>query len=71
MARYGEQKFPFTEDMKTLPQDPYGIAKVAAEETLVNLCNTHKLIGPYLFRTILLDQDKNMMILSEMSYQFS
>ena len=41
MARYGEQNYPFTEDMKTLPQDPYGIAKVAAEETLKNLCNVH------------------------------
>ncbi len=41
MARYGEQKFPFTEDMKPLPQDPYGIAKVAAEQTLINLCKVH------------------------------
>ena len=41
MARYGEQAFPFTEDMKTIPQDPYGIAKVAAEQTLRNLCDVH------------------------------
>ena len=41
MARYGEQKFPFSEDMQTLPQDPYGIAKVASEQTLVNLCSVH------------------------------
>tara|TARA_A100001011_G_C14299509_1_gene840079 strand:+ start:1167 stop:2168 length:1002 start_codon:yes stop_codon:yes gene_type:complete len=42
MARYGEQSYPFTEDMTPMPQDPYGIAKVAAEQTLKNLCNTHK-----------------------------
>ena len=41
MARYGEQNFPFTEDMNTKPQDPYGIAKVASEETLKNLCEIH------------------------------
>jgi len=41
MARYGEQSFPFTEEMQTLPQDPYGIAKVAAEKTLQNLCDVH------------------------------
>ena len=27
--------------MQTLPQDPYGIAKVASEQTLVNLCSVH------------------------------
>ena len=42
MARYGEQDYPFTEDMQVLPQDPYGIAKVAAEQTLQNLCEVHK-----------------------------
>ncbi len=41
MARYGEQKYPFTEDLVPLPQDPYGIAKVAAEKTLINLCTVH------------------------------
>ena len=43
MARYGEQHYPFTEDMETKPQDPYGIAKVAAEETLKNLCEVHNI----------------------------
>ena len=42
MARYGEQDCPFTEDMQVLPQDPYGIAKVAAEQTLQNLCEVHE-----------------------------
>ena len=42
MARYGEQSFPFTEEMQTLPQDQYGIAKVAAEKTLQNLCDVHR-----------------------------
>ncbi|MCH2541258.1 MAG: NAD-dependent epimerase/dehydratase family protein [Alphaproteobacteria bacterium] len=43
MARYGSNKVPFTEDMKTKPQDPYGIGKVAGEEFLKNLCDVHKI----------------------------
>src|SRR6056300_1321839 len=31
MARYGNQKTPFTEDMPPAPEDPYGIAKVAGD----------------------------------------
>ena len=56
MARYGSQSFPFTEDMKTKPEDPYGIAKVAAEDTLKllakvhgiewNIAVPHNIIGP-------------------------
>ena len=41
MARYGNQKTPFTEDMKPKPEDPYGIAKVAVEDTLKLLCEVH------------------------------
>ena len=41
MARYGSQEVPFTEDMELEPQDPYGIAKYAAELTLKNLAQTH------------------------------
>lgn len=41
MARYGKQEPPFTEETPPLPADPYGIAKVAAEQTLINLCETH------------------------------
>jgi UDP-glucose 4-epimerase len=42
MARYGSQKkTPFTEDMAPKPQDPYGIAKYAAELTVTELCETH------------------------------
>ncbi len=45
MARYGHGfeycKPPFTENMIPKPVDPYGIAKVAAEDTLKVLCNTH------------------------------
>lgn len=41
MARYGAQKAPFTEDMEPLPQDPYGIAKLAAERLLQNLSEVH------------------------------
>lgn len=44
MARYGTQdKLPFTEDMNPKPQDPYGIAKLAAEYTIQNLCQLHKM----------------------------
>jgi len=38
MARYGDSKPPFTEDMKPNPVDPYAISKVAAEDVLKNLC---------------------------------
>jgi UDP-glucose 4-epimerase len=56
MARYGHQKNPFTEDMKPEPVDPYGIAKVAGEETLkllaeihgmeYNIAVPHNIVGP-------------------------
>lgn len=42
MARYGAQDItPFTEDMACKPQDPYGIAKYAAELLLKNLSEVH------------------------------
>ena len=41
MARYGENKVPFTEDMFPRPQDPYGIGKFASELFLKNLCEVH------------------------------
>ena len=41
MARYGTNKIPFEETFDPSPQDPYGIAKVAAENILKNLCETH------------------------------
>ena len=43
MARYGSQKYPFTEDMRPSPADPYAISKVAAEQTLINLCELNKI----------------------------
>ena len=43
MARYGTQKYPFTEDMTPNPVDPYAISKVAAEQTLINLCELNKI----------------------------
>ena len=56
MARYGNSKPPFTEDMKPKPIDPYAISKVASEEVLANLCELnnieyviavpHNIIGP-------------------------
>ncbi len=41
MARYGALIPPFKETMRCLPQDPYGIAKVCAEQILRNLCDVH------------------------------
>jgi UDP-glucose 4-epimerase len=42
MARYGHQEItPFTEEMTTAASDPYGIAKVAAENLVKNICDTH------------------------------
>jgi UDP-glucose 4-epimerase len=41
MARYGAQGTPFRETQTPKPVDPYGIAKVAGEETLKALCETH------------------------------
>ena len=56
MARYGGQKYPFVEDMKPAPVDPYAISKVASEQVLINLCELnniewviavpHNIIGP-------------------------
>ena len=56
MARYGNQKTPFTEDMEAAPEDPYGVAKVAGENILKILANLnnmewniavpHNIIGP-------------------------
>ena len=43
MARYGNQKSPFHENMIPKPEDPYGIAKVAVEESLKLLCETHSM----------------------------
>lgn len=41
MARYGAQTLPFHESQTPHPVDPYGIAKVAAEDTLKVLSRTH------------------------------
>ena len=41
MARYGCNELPFHEALEPKPQDPYGIAKVAAEQVLKNLCGVH------------------------------
>jgi len=44
MARYGASPdMPFRESHPTMPQDPYGIAKVAAEKLVENICTTHGL----------------------------
>jgi UDP-glucose 4-epimerase len=41
MARYGDQAAPFDESMSPHPVDPYGHAKVAAENAVRNLCEIH------------------------------
>ena len=43
MARYGDQTPPFTEDMPIKPVDPYGLAKVQAEQHLELLSQIHGL----------------------------
>ena len=43
MARYGTIQTPYTEDMTPKPQDPYGIAKLASERLVENICSTHGL----------------------------
>jgi UDP-glucose 4-epimerase len=43
MARYGDQIPPFSEDMPTKPVDPYGLAKVQAEQHLEMLSSIHGL----------------------------
>ena len=57
MARYGDNSVPFTEDQTPNPKDPYGIAKVAAEDIMKILSDVHEfeyvnfvphnVIGPY------------------------
>ena len=41
MARYGNARTPFTEDLTPQPVDPYGIAKYAAELLVRNIAETH------------------------------
>ena len=41
MARYGQNRVPFLEADTPRPQDPYGIAKLAAEQALINLAGVH------------------------------
>jgi len=41
MARYGNQPTPYTEDMTPMPEDPYAVAKVAGEQVLKMLSETH------------------------------
>lgn len=42
MSRYGTQDIPmFTEEMTPKPQTPYGLAKLACEDFLRNLADTH------------------------------
>ena len=41
MSRYGANPSPFTEAMDPAPQDPYAIAKVAAEQVLAVLAKVH------------------------------
>lgn len=41
MARYGDLGVTFTEGMICKPQDPYGIAKLSAENLIRNICDTH------------------------------
>lgn len=57
MARYGKQPIvPYTEDMECYPVSPYGVAKLASEKVIEQLCELnninyvilvpHNIIGP-------------------------
>jgi len=41
MARYGDVKFPFSENQDPNPVDPYGVSKLAAEQVLKILADSH------------------------------
>jgi UDP-glucose 4-epimerase len=41
MARYGEQPTPYTEAQEPMPNDPYAVSKVAGEQVLKLLSETH------------------------------
>lgn len=41
MARYGNGPVPYVEDQPLEPVDPYGIAKLASELVVRNVCETH------------------------------
>ena len=41
IARYGHISIPYEENSDPNPVDPYGIAKLAAEKILINLCKTY------------------------------
>lgn len=43
MSRYGDNIVPFTEDMQPKACDPYAASKIAAEECLRILCQTHNI----------------------------
>ena len=68
MARYGKIKIPYKENDILKPVDPYGVSKVAAEEILKILCNTHNVEYNIAVHIILLDPNKNMMIHIEMLF---
>lgn len=41
MARYGNARAPFTEDLQPTPVTPYGYAKLVSEQVITNLFDTH------------------------------
>lgn len=41
MSRYGENITPFREDMRPAPEDPYAVAKVASEQVIKQMAETH------------------------------
>lgn len=43
MSRYGHGAPPFTEETSSVPVDPYGVAKVSAENAVKNICDLHGL----------------------------
>ena len=41
MSRYGNNNTPFNEDMSPAPEDPYAVAKVASEQVIKQMSETH------------------------------
>ena len=67
MARYGDQNAPFNELMQPAPVDPYGIAKVAAEETLKVLAKVHEFEWNIAVPHNIVGEGQNMMTPTETS----
>src|SRR6266480_2792438 len=67
MARYGQGKPPFREDQTPRPEDPYGIAKYAAELLVANVCDTHGMEYVIAVPHIIIGPDKETVSINELA----